>query len=164
MISEKMQEKLNQAANLEFQSAYLYLSMAAYCHSIGLDGFAHWLRVQYGEEMGHGMKMLEYINEQQGRIKLHAMAEPKHEWSSIVEVMDETLAHEKKVTAAYHDLMGYAHEVKDYATQAHLQWYVTEQVEEESAAASVVEKLKVLSKSPHGALLLDRDMGKRADG
>jgi len=164
MISEKMQDRLNQAINLEFQSAYLYLSMAAWSYGQGFDGFGHWMQLQYNEEIAHGMKLFAYINDQQGCVTLGAIEAPKREWSSALEMMEETLTHEKKVTAAYNELMAYAQETNDYATQALLQWYITEQVEEESTPAGVVDKLKILSKSPHGVLLMDREMAKRVGG
>jgi ferritin len=161
MISEKMQERLNKAIKLEFDSSYLYLSMAAYCESVALDGFARWMQAQASEEWGHGMKIYEYLNDQQARVNLHGLEEPKREWSSIVDVFEDTLAHEKKVTAAYHDLMDYAEEKKDYATKSFLQWFINEQVEEESTAAGILDKLRMVKDRPQGILYMDSHVGKR---
>ncbi len=161
MISEKMQERLNKAIKLEFDSSYLYLSMAAYCESIAFDGFAGWMRAQSAEEWRHGMRVYEYLCDQQARVVLHPIDQPKHEWVSVVEVFEETLAHEKKVTAAYHDLMAYAHETKDYATQAFLQWFINEQVEEEATAAGILDKLRMVKDRPQGLLYMDRHLGQR---
>lgn len=161
MISEKMQERLNKAIKLEFDSSYLYLSMAAYCESIAFDGFARWMRAQSAEEWGHGMRVYEYLGDQQARVVLHSIDQPKREWSSVVEVFEETLAHEKKVTAAYHDLMALAQETKDYATQSFLQWFIHEQVEEEATAAGILDKLRMVKDRPQGLLYMDSHVGKR---
>jgi ferritin len=162
MISKKMQGRLNKAIQLEFESSYLYLSMAAWCESTGLDGFAKWMEAQSGEERSHGMKVFKYLNDQQSRVKLPAVGEPKQDWPSIVEVFEESLAHEKKVTAAYNDLMTFAGEEKDHATQSFLTWFVDEQIEEERTAAGILEKLKLVSASPSGILLLDSHVSKRS--
>ncbi len=161
MISEKMEKRLNQAINLEFNSSYLYLSMAAYCETVGLDGFANWMRAQAAEEWQHGIKLFEYINDQQAHVHLQAIGEPQREWGSIHEVFEDTLAHEKKVTAAYNDLMGFAAESNDWATQSFLQWYVDEQIEEESTVAGILEKLNMVKDRPQGVLYLDSHVGKR---
>jgi len=161
MISDKMQEHLNDAINLEFQSSYLYLSMAAYCESIGLDGFATWMRAQSGEEWMHGMKLFEYINDQQARVELKGIDEPKKKWKSIVEVFEDTLAHEKKVTKTYNELMAFADEARDYTTQSFLQWYLDEQVEEEATAAGILDKLRMVEDRPQGILYMDSHVGKR---
>jgi ferritin len=162
MISKKMQERLNQAINLEFESSYLYLSMAAYSEAAGLDGFAGWMKAQSGEEWGHGMKLFKYVIDQQGRVNLTAIAEPRSEWPSIVDAFEDTLAHEKTVTAAYNDLMAFAIEQRDYATQSFLQWYIDEQVEEEATAAGILEKLSMVKDRPQGILYMDSHVAKRA--
>jgi len=161
MISEKMEKRLNQAVNLEFNSSYLYLSMAAYCETVGLDGFANWMRAQAAEEWQHGMKLFEYINDQQARVQLKGLSDPKQKWDSIHEVFEDTLAHEKKVTAAYNDLMELASETKDWATQSFLQWYVDEQIEEEATAAGILDKLNMVKDRPQGVLYMDSHVGKR---
>jgi len=161
MISAKMQERLNQAIQLELESAYLYFSMAAYCESIGLDGFARWMEAQSAEEVSHGTRVYKYINDQQGRVKLLPIGQPKSEWSSVVEVFEETLAHEKKVTAAYNDLTEFAIETKDHATKAFLTWFVNEQVEEEATAAGILDKLNLVKDRPQGILFLDSHVSKR---
>jgi len=161
MISDKMEKRLNQAINLEFNSSYLYLSMAAYCETVGLDGFANWMRAQAAEEWQHGMKLFEYVNDQQARVQLHAIEEPKRKWDSIHEVFEDTLAHEKKVTATYNDLMEFAAETKDWATQSFLRWYVDEQIEEEATAAGILDKLNMVKERPQGVLYMDSHVGKR---
>jgi len=161
MISKKMEERLNQAINLEFNSSYLYLSMAAYCETVGLDGFAAWMRAQSAEEWMHGMKLFEYINDQQGCVHLKALDDPKNKWASIHEVFEETLAHERKVTSAYNELMAFAAETNDWATQSFLQWYVDEQIEEESTAAGILDKLNMVKDRPQGVLYMDSHVGKR---
>jgi len=161
VISEKMQERLNKAIKLEFDSSYLYLSMSAYCESIALEGFSNWMRAQAAEEWAHGMRVYKYLVDQQARVVLHGIDEPKREWGSVVEVFEETLAHEKKVTAAYHDLMAYAEEKKDYATQSFLRWFINEQVEEEATAAGILDKLRMVKDRPQGILYMDSHVGKR---
>ena len=162
MISEKMEKRLNQAINLEFNSSYLYLSMAAYCETVGLDGFANWMRAQASEEWQHGMKMFEYINDQQAQVKLDKIDAPKQKWDSIHEVFEETLSHERKVTATYNELMAFASETNDWATQSFLQWYVDEQIEEEATAAGILDKLNMVKDRPQGVLYMDSHVGKRA--
>ena len=161
MISKKMERALNEQVNAELYSAYLYLSMEAYFKSLNLNGFAHWMRVQAQEEMTHAMKIYEFINERRGRITLKAIDGPQTKWDSPLAVFKDAYAHEQKVTGLINGLVDLAIEEKDHATNAFLQWFVNEQVEEESSADQIVQQLKVMEKAPGGMFMLDRELGQR---
>lgn len=163
MISGKMAESLNEQINRELYSSYLYLAMAAYCQSQGMGGMAKWLVAQAEEERSHAMKIYRYLEEQGARVVLKAIAEPPAEFGSPRQVFEETLEHERKVAAAIHSLMEQAEREKDYATQGLLQWFVNEQVEEESTVADIVTKLKLLGQDARGLYLIDCELGRRGD-
>jgi ferritin len=162
MISKKMAEALNAQINKELYSSYLYLAMAAYCRSEGLGGFAKWLGIQSSEERGHAMKIFGYLEDQGARVQLAAIAAPATEFGSARRVFEETLAHEQFITASIHALVDLAIKEKDYATQGMLQWFVSEQVEEESVAADIVAKLKMIGGDVRGIFMVDRELGARA--
>jgi ferritin len=164
MLSEKMQEALNGQINAETYSAYLYLSMSAYLESINLPGFAAWMRVQASEEMKHAMKFYEHITERRGRVTLKAVAAPPKEWSSPLNVFEDVFKHEQKVTGLIHDLVKLAGAEGDHAAGAFLQWFVTEQVEEEASADAVLQKLKLVGDSPGPLFMLDHELGRRQAG
>ena len=161
MLSPKMEEALNKQINAEFYSSYLYLSMAADFQAKNLDGFANWMQVQAQEEWGHGMKMYNYINEQGGRVKLASIDAPPTEWSSPLAAFEAVYEHEQLVTSLINGLVDLALEGKDHATNIFLQWFVTEQIEEESTASSIVEQLKMIGDHPQGLFMIDRELGQR---
>lgn len=161
MISKKMEEALNGQANAEFYSAYLYLSMEAYFESMNLPGFANWMRVQTQEELTHAMKIYDFVNGRGGRVMLKSIAEPQTEWESPLAAFEAAYKHEQFVTGRINDLVNLAIEEKDHATNTFLQWFVNEQVEEESSADQVVQKLKMVESAPGGQLLIDRELGQR---
>ena len=161
MLSEKMQEALNKQLNAELYSAYLYLSMAAYYYSINLNGFANWMKVQNQEETVHAMKFYQFINERGGMIWLDAIAKPPTTWSTPLEVFEETLKHEEKVTGLINNLVDLAMAERDHATNAFLQWFITEQVEEEASANEIIQNLKLAGNDPHALFMLDRELGTR---
>jgi ferritin len=161
MLSKTIQDAMNEQIKNELYSAYLYLSMSAYCEAANLPGCAHWMRVQAQEEVGHAMKFYEFIYERGGRVVLQAIDQPPVEFQSPLNVFEQTLEHEKKVTAMIHDLYALAVQEKDYASQAFLQWFVTEQVEEEDSATQILETLKMIGDKGHALLMLDRELGKR---
>lgn len=162
MISKKMAEALNAQINKELYSSYLYLAMAAYCKAEGLGGFAKWLGLQSGEERGHAMKLYGYLEDQGAKVQLAAIAAPPSDFGSARRVFEETLAHEQFITASIHELVDLAVKEKDYATQGTLQWFVNEQVEEESHAADIVAKLKMVGGDARGIFMVDRELGARA--
>jgi ferritin len=160
-LSKTMQDAMNEHLNQEFYASYLYLSMSAYCESISLPGFAHWLRVQSQEEYSHAMKLFDFINNREGRVVLHPIAQPTIEFNSALDVMQQTLDHERHVTQPINRLYDTAGQEEDYATQVHLQWFISEQVEEEKTASNLVEHLKLIGNQGDALLLLDREMATR---
>jgi ferritin len=161
MIGEKMQKALNDQVNAEWYSAYLYLSMAAYFESLNLAGFAHWMRIQNREELSHGIIMFDHLIERGGRAKLASVPEPPSEWRTPLHAFEEVAAHEAKVTGLINSLVDLAIKESDHATNAFLQWYVTEQVEEEKNAAVVVSQLKIARDAPNALFMIDREMAAR---
>jgi ferritin len=161
MISKKMEEALNAQVNAEMYSAYLYLSMESYFKSLNLNGFANWMRVQTQEEMMHAMKMYDFINERGGRVLLKTIEGPQTKWDSPLAVFKAVLKHEQKVTSMINDLVNLAIKEKDHATNSFLQWFVNEQVEEESSADEAVQQLKMMEDAPGGMFMLDRELGQR---
>jgi len=161
MISKKMEEALNGQVNAELYSAYLYLSMESYFKSLNLNGFANWMRVQTQEEVAHAMKIYDFINERGGRVTLKPIEGPQTEWDSPLAVFEAVYVHEQKVTGLINDLVDLAIKEKDHATNTFLQWFVNEQVEEESSADEVVQQLKMMENAPGGMFMLDRELGQR---
>jgi ferritin len=161
MLTEKVENALNAQFNAELFSSYLYLSMNAYFRSINLDGFANWMYQQAKEELIHAMKFYDFINQRGGRVIPAAVAAPASDWESPLKVFEETLAHEQKVTGLINDLVDTANEAHDHATQIFLQWFVTEQVEEEESAGGVLEQLKLLKDNRSGLFMVDRELAKR---
>ncbi|MCK5767164.1 MAG: ferritin [Candidatus Atribacteria bacterium] len=161
MLSEKMVMKLNYQINRELYSAYLYLSMASYADSEGLSGFANWFKIQAKEEEYHAEKMYNYVNQQGRRVVLEAIEQPQTDFTSIVDLFEQTLKHEKVVTSLINGLVKLAREENDYATESFLQWYVTEQVEEEANPAEMIQKLKYVGKDGRGLLMLDKELAAR---
>jgi ferritin len=152
---------MNEQINKELFSAYLYLSMAAYFEDKNLSGFANWMRVQAEEERGHAMKFYDYIIERGGRVSLKAIDAPKADWNSALEVAEEVAAHEAKVTASINALYELALKEKDYPAQVMLQWFISEQVEEEKNAAEIVASLKMIEARETAVLQLDHKLAKR---
>jgi ferritin len=161
MISKKMQQALNDQVNAEFYSGYLYLAMAAWFESINLNGFANWMRVQTQEELAHGMIFYNYINNRGGQVKLAAIDAPPAVWDTPRKAFEDAYAHEQKVTARINKLMDQAISESDHATATFLQWFVTEQVEEELNASTIINQLKVSADSPNALFMLDREMAAR---
>ena len=161
MISKIMQDAINDQIQKELYSSYLYLSMSAYFADKSLSGFAHWMRVQEAEEREHAMKLYDFLLERGGRANLKAIDAPKTEWTSTLEVAEEVAAHEAKVTASIYALYETALKEKDFPTQIMLQWFISEQVEEEKNAAEIVSNLKLIEKGGTAIYVLDHQLGKR---
>lgn len=161
MFSEKMEQALNQQVNAELYSAYLYLAMAAYFHAMNLNGFANWMMVQNQEETAHAMKFYHFINERGGRVKLTQIDQPTSAWSSPLDVFEATLRHEEKVTGLINNLVDLAMAERDHASNAFLQWFITEQVEEEASANEIIQNLKLAGNDPHSLFMLDRELATR---
>ena len=161
MISKKIEGALNDQINAEIYSAYLYLSMVAYFESVNLTGFATWMRAQAQEEMVHAMKIYDFVNERGGRVLLKSIDAPPAEWDSPLAAFEAAYAHEQLVTGRINDLVNLAVAEKDHATNAFLQWFVNEQVEEETSADNVVQNLKMAQNAPGALFIIDRELGQR---
>ena len=162
MLCKKMEKAINQQINAEMYSSYLYLSMATNFESKSLGGFSNWMRQQAQEEMFHAMKMFDFVCERGGRVTLKAIDEPPSEWSSVLDVFENVLAHEQKVTGLINDLVNLAMDERDHATNIFLQWFVSEQVEEEDTAGGLVDKLKLIGNDANGLFMLDTELATRS--
>jgi len=161
VLEKEIEEALNDQLNKELYSSYLYLSMAAYFESRNLLGFANWMRVQAQEELIHAMKFYDFINERDGRVLLKSIEGPPVEWKSPLEVFQQTSEHERKVTDSINGLVDLSESKSDHATRAFLQWFVTEQVEEEASAAEILGNLELVADSRGGLFMLNRELGQR---
>ncbi len=161
MIKDKLQKALNTQLNAELFSSYLYLSMSAYFESINLKGFANWMRVQVQEELVHAMKFYDYITERGSKVTLASIEGPPTEWASPLAVFEHAYQHEQKVTGLINDLVNLAIAEKDHATNNFLQWFVSEQVEEEASADGVVQKLKLMGDARGGLFMIDQELAQR---
>lgn len=160
-IELSLRNAINQHINAEIYSSYLYLSMSTYCESVDLPGFAHWMRIQSQEEYTHAMKLVSYLEDRDSRVTLLPIEQPPVEFDSVEDVMRRTLAHEQHVSHLINDLYGVAVQANDYASQIMLQWFVSEQVEEEKTARDVIAALEMVKGRSDALLLLDREMGAR---
>lgn len=161
MIGERMQKAINDQINAELYSAYLYLSMVSYFESVNLPGFATWMRVQVQEEIAHAMKFFDYLHARGGRALVQPIAGPETQWASPLAVFEAGYKHEQYVTGRINNLVKIAREEIDVATEILLQWYVTEQVEEESNADQVIQKLKRAGDTPAALFMMDQELGTR---
>ncbi len=161
MLNEKLQDALYHQLNRELYSSYLYLSMSAWFQSINLAGFANWMRIQAQEELVHAMKLYDYINERGGRVALRDVEAPPVEWKSPLAAFEHVREHERAVTGLINGLVDLAIKERDHATNGFLQWFVTEQVEEEASANEVVQKLRLVGEDGGGMFMLDQELGAR---
>ncbi len=162
MLNKTLQKALNEQLNLELQSWYSYLALSTYCERSGFEGFANWLNTQASEELEHSMKFLTYIQVRNGTVELKALKAPDTNFKGILEVFQTALGHEQRVSAAINDLYGLAVKEKDYATQAFLNWFVTEQIEEEKTVGGIVDALRQVGPKGDALLMLDREAGNRS--
>ncbi len=156
-----MEDRLNAHINAEFYSAHLYLSMSAYFKSIDLLGFATWMQVQFEEEMSHAMRFFEFVDRMDGRVKLTAIEAPPVEWESPVAVFKQTYDHELAVSARIHELVSLSIQESDHPTNNFLQWFISEQVEEESSVKAILKKLEFVGDSKSALLMIDQDLSSR---
>jgi ferritin len=162
MLKQSVQDAMNEQIKNELYSAYFYLAMAAYFESTNFKGFARWMELQAKEEQSHAMKLYEFINERGGRVELRAIDQPPLQFESPLDVFEKVLSHEQLVTSLIHDLYALAVGENDYASQMFLQWFVSEQVEEEANATEIVEQLKMVGDKGHALLMMDRALGQRS--
>ncbi|MCX6149727.1 MAG: ferritin [Ignavibacteriales bacterium] len=161
MISDKMTGALNKQMNAELYSWYLYLAMAAHFESKNYPGTAKWLKLQANEEMAHAMKFFNYIQQVGKKAELFKIDAPPTKLGNQLEVFQQVLDHELKITKSINDLADIAVIEKDHATNSFLIWFVNEQVEEVSVAKMILEKTKMVGSSQNGLFFLDRELGKR---
>lgn len=161
MLSPKMEDALNKQINAELYSGYLYLSMSAYYQSINLPGFANWFHVQMQEEQAHAQIMYNYVVDRGGRVKLMPIDGPQTDWDSPVAPVQNALEHEQKVTGLINDLVHLATEERDYASIGMLQWFVTEQIEEEKNPSDILQQLKLMGDAPGGLFMIDQQLAAR---
>jgi ferritin len=162
-LSSKLEKLLNDQINLEFSSAYAYLGMAAYFEHTAFTGFGKWMEVQSKEEIGHANRFFKYIVERGGRVTLQAIAEPKCDYKSPLDVFKASLGHEQKVSAAICAIYELATGEKDYATLSFLKWFLDEQVEEEKNVSDIVAKLELVGDHRGALYQIDKQAGRRAE-
>ncbi len=158
-MEKQLELALNEQLNFEIESAHIYLAMAGYIATLGLEGFESWFMVQYEEEISHAKKFMNYINERGGRVQIKGFIDPENEFKSLLDVLEVSLGHEKEVTRRINNLMKIAYEVNDYAGVSFLQWYIDEQVEEEDNFSKLIDKVKLVKDA--GLYMLDKEVALR---
>ena len=161
MLNEKMEKEFNEQINKELFSAYLYLDMKSRFSEMNLQGFVNWMDVQVQEERAHAMGMYDYVLERGGRVELLAIDKPEVEGKTPLEIFEQVLKHEEFVTSRINHLMDVADEVRDRATLSFLDWYLKEQVEEESNVGGVLATLRLIGEDKKALLMLDKDLAAR---
>lgn len=161
MLSNRLQDALNQQINAELWSAYFYLSMGMHFEAEGLSGIANWFKIQFKEEQDHATIFMNYVNQRGGRVELKAIDAVDTSWESPLAAFEATLAHEQKVTAMINNLYALAEEEHDYATRDRLNWFVSEQVEEEDNARTLIDKFKMIQGNGMGLYMLNQELGAR---
>ncbi len=161
MLKEKIESAFNKQLNAELFSSYLYLAMAAYFEAQNLKGMAQWMQMQLQEENLHAMKFFDFINERGGRVVLAKIEEPKADWSSPLDVFEDACAHESVVTGLINSLVDLSISESDHASNGFLQWFVSEQVEEESTVEAIRDKLKLIGDNPVALFMIDQELGQR---
>ncbi len=161
MLNAKMQDALNAQIQAESYSAWLYLAMAGHAEQLGFKGMAHWLRLQHQEELAHAYKLFDYVHDRGGKVALRTLEAPPAEFGAPLALFEQVYKHEQHVTSLIHKLYELAVAEKDVATQVFLNWFVTEQVEEEASASEIVDKLKMIPEKSGGMFQLDKELGKR---
>lgn len=155
-MDKKLVDAINTQLNFEIESAHVYLAMAGYVATLGLDGFEHWFMIQYEEELAHAKKFINYLNERGERVNITGFDTPKNDFDSLLEVFETSLAHEKEVTKRINNLVSIGHELHDYAAISFLNWYVEEQVEEEDNFSKMIDKIKLVKDA--GLYILDKEL------
>lgn len=163
-MNKKIQDAINAQINAEIYSAYIYLSIAAYFDGMALPGFANWMKVQYKEEMEHAMKFYSFVYERGGKVAMDAIEKPPVKFNSPLHVFEYTLDHEKKVTSLINGLYELSIKEKDHAFTSFLKWFIDEQVEEESNAMQIIDKLKIVGEKGAGLYMLDKELSSRGRG
>lgn len=163
MLLPEVEDALNEQLNRELYSSYLYLSMSVYFESVNLKGFASWMRAQSKEELGHSMKYYSYIFDRNGLVSLRAVDAPPSNWDSPLSAFEDAYQHEQSVTQEINQLVDMAITKSDHATNHFLQWFVAEQVEEESTAHGLVERLRLAGEESAALVMIDKELEARDD-
>jgi ferritin len=161
MLKEQIQDAINDQINAELYSSYIYLAMAAYFESINLPGFAKWMELQAVEENLHAMRFYKYVNDRGGRVWFKAVETPRGDWDGPADVFQNTLDHERYVSERIHKLVDLAREERDHPTENMLQWFVSEQIEEEANAEAILAQLQRMGDAKAALFMLDRELGVR---
>ena len=161
MMNEKVHELLNQQINKEFYSAYLYLDFSNYFEDVGLDGFANWYKIQAQEERDHAMLFYQYLQNENQKVTLEAIAKPDKVFSCHMDVLKAGLEHEEYVTALINDIYAAAYNVKDFRTMQFLDWFVKEQGEEETNANNLITKMELFGSDPKSLYMLNQELAAR---
>lgn len=161
MLKKSIEEAINNQINAEFWSGYLYLSMSMHFEAAGRPGVANWFKTQFQEELAHAQIFMNYVNQRGGRVVLRPIAEVPTEWKNEADAFEATLAHEQKVTALINDLFALAEKEHDYATREKLNWFVSEQVEEEETARQLLDTYRLIGENGNGLYQLDRELASR---
>ena len=161
MLSDRLQDAINKQINNELYSAHLYLSMSAYFESLDLNGFAHWMKIQYHEELMHAEKIYAFVNDRDGRVRLQALTAPQIEWNSPLDAFKFALEAERTLSDRIYEVVDAALAERDHATHTFMQWFVNEQVEEEAIVRQIVSDMELIIESRDGIFLMDRDLAGR---
>lgn len=161
MLSDAMQTALNRQINEEFFSAYVYLAMASEADQLGLPGTTNWFKMQYKEELGHAERFINFIMERNGKVELDEIKKPETSDATALSLFESALSHEKHISKCIFALKDLARTESDHATDVFLEWFVTEQVEEEASIQEIVDQLKLVNENPNGLFLIDRELAGR---
>lgn len=164
MIKDSIKSALDEQVKNEIYSAHVYLAMSSWFDIQGLPGFAAWMRAQYEEELVHGLKIFDFINDAGGQATVPAIDEPPVAWDSPLDAFEAAYANEQQVTGMINDLYELAFTERDHATQVMLQWFITEQVEEEKTTSLIVDQLNLVGDDRSALLILDQQLGARTPG
>jgi len=161
MLSPKMLDAMNEQIRREFESAYIYLGMAAYFDAKNLPGFAHWMKIQFEEELAHTFKIYDFVNDRDEAVELGSVEKPSSTYDSPLDAFQAALKHEQYISKSIHDLYDLADEENDHASKQFLHWFIEEQVEEEQNAGEIAETLEMVDNHPQAVLMLDREFAQR---
>lgn len=161
MITKKLEEAINEQINFEFYSAYIYLAMSAWLNDQNMNGFSHWMQIQAREETFHAMKLFNYIHDRGGHVRLQSIKQPELEWKSFLDVFKHAHQHEQTVTSRFSNLTDLAMQERDHVTTVLLQWFITEQIEEEATVRNIVDQLSMIGESKDSIFMLDRELNQR---
>ncbi len=162
MLSEAMQTAMNDQINREYFSSYLYSAMANWFESGNLPGCAKWMRMQADEERGHAEKFVQFLHDKGARVQLQAIDAPQNEWATPLAAFEEAYKHEQHISAEINKLSSLAIDEQDHASRVFLEWFVTEQVEEEASVDAVVQRVRLVQDAPGGMFLIDQELASRS--